>query len=420
MKKILLALSFACVFSEVSSALTVKDVSAHARYPWQSVIDVDFTVSDAKASDLFKVSISAKYANGTTNLYARTFVSEPICARGVNRVSWDVGADYPGLKVDDIQVAVTLAPINIDTLDVYMVIDLSSGPNSSRYPVNYTFTPPVLVPTNDLVACAADPNRTTKLWLKRVKSNVFPLDGCDSDLDGDMLIRVSPYYASIFEITQKQWNLVMDTWPSKFTNVLYRAARPVEMITLENIIGNTTWPDSKDISDNSFIGKLRFRTGLSTLNITTEAQQESACRAGNRNTSYGVPMRYKIPASRYNNYNYNEGPEEGTAIVGSYGANKWGFYDCCGNVNELCLDSYVSLTPLLNFYREKYPQQDIETDPVLDPLGPANTENGEAKNHVLRGGAWDNTSCLTYTRAEFKYDAAGSARVGIRIAVSAE
>lgn len=419
MKRIF-AFAFTAAVVCTAGAHTVEVVSANARSPWNSILDVDFKIDGAAAGDLFKVEVSAKYGNGQKNLFARTYVSEPVCGRGANRVSWNIGADYPDLKTDDLQVAVTASPMNVDSLDVYMVIDLSSGPESKRYPVSYTFTAPTLVPTNDLVACAADPNRTTKLWLKRVKSNVFPLDGCDSDLDGDMLIRVSPYYASIFEITQKQWNLVMDTWPSKFTNVLYRAARPVEMITLENIIGNTTWPDSKDISDNSFIGKLRFRTGLSTLNITTEAQQESACRAGNRNTSYGVPMRYKISSSRYDNYNYNEGPEEGTAIVGSYGANKWGFYDCCGNVNELCLDSYVTLTSLLNFYREKYPQQDIETDPVLDPLGPANTENGKAKNHVLRGGAWDNTSCLTYTRAEFKYDAAGSSRVGIRIVVSAE
>ena len=90
-------------------------------------------------------------------------------------MSWDIGADYPGLNVDDLQVAVTVAPVNpakVDALDVYMVIDLSSGPNSPRYPVYYTLTPPVLVPTNDLVACAADPNQQ---WRRMVQGQAFTL-----------------------------------------------------------------------------------------------------------------------------------------------------------------------------------------------------------------------------------------------------
>ena len=423
MKNSIMFLFAACAIAGTARALTVTDVSAHARYPWQSVIDVDFTVSDSKASDLFKVGLSATCDKGAKKLYARTFLSEPLCGYGRSRMSWDVGADYPGLKVDDLQVAVTVAPVNpakIDVLDVYMVIDLSSGPNSPRYPVYYTLTPPVLVPTNDLVACAADPNRTTKLWLKRVKSGEFPLDGCDSDLDGDMAMKVSPYYLSIFEVTQKQWNLVMDTWPSGFSNETYRSARPVEKITLKDIIGHANWPDNMEVMQDSFVGRVRAKTGLSTFNISTEAQQECACRAGTRASSYGVAIRSKIPKSEYNEYDYTEGPDKGTAIVGSFGANKWGFYDCCGNVNELCLDSYLGLADLLAFYRSKYPGQDITTEPVCDPLGPPNSNNGKARNHVLRGGAWDNTTCATYSRGEFTYDTSGSTRVGIRVAVSPE
>ena len=414
MKKILLALSFACVFSEVSSALTVKDVSAHARYPWQSVIDVDFTVSDAKASDLFKVSISAKYANGTTNLYARTFVSEPICARGVNRVSWDVGADYPGLKVDDIQVAVTLAPINIDSLDVYMVIDLSSGPNSSRYPVNYTFTPPVLVPTNDLVACAADPNRTTKLWLKRVKESEFKFGGTDSNKNGIFTVRLSPYYIGVFELTQKQWALVMNAWPSKWANETYRAARPVETVDYEDVIGHNNWPNSKEVAAESFVGRMRARTGLSTFNLPTEAQWECACRSGRSGS---------VPANEDNaRYEKNNGdikdlmgdPNNGTAIVGSYNANPWGFYDFNGNVLEMCLDAYASDADLKVLYEG--------LDPVIDPIGPA--VNSTARYHATRGGYYDNSHLLAsaYYRAYGVSTITGMRdhRIGLRVAVSPE
>ena len=191
---------------------------------------------------------------------------------------------------------------------------------------------------------------------------------------------------------------------------------------LKDIIGHANWPDSKEVSEQSFVGRVRSRSGLASFNITTEAQQESACRAGRRESSYGVAIRNKIASATYNKYDYNEGPEEGTAIVGMFGANKWGFYDCCGNVNELCLDSYLSYkTPsfeLLAYYRGKYPEQDIAVVPVVDPLGPPNNSNGTSRNHVLRGGAWDETTCATYSRSEFKYDNKGSTRVGIRVAVS--
>ena len=56
MKNSIMFLFAACAIAGTAQALTVSDVSAHARYPWQNVIDVDFTVSDSKASDLFKVA----------------------------------------------------------------------------------------------------------------------------------------------------------------------------------------------------------------------------------------------------------------------------------------------------------------------------------------------------------------------------
>lgn len=413
MKRIF-AFAFTAAVVCTAGAHTVEVVSANARSPWNSILDVDFKIDGAAAGDLFKVEVSAKYGNGQKNLFARTYVSEPVCGRGANRVSWNIGADYPDLKTDDLQVAVTASPMNVDSLDVYMVIDLSSGPESKRYPVSYTFTAPTLVPTNDLVACAADPNRTTKLWLKRVKESEFKFGGTDGNKNGIFTVRLSPYYIGVFELTQKQWALVMNAWPSKWANETYRAARPVETVDYEDVIGHNNWPNSKEVAAESFVGRMRARTGLSTFNLPTEAQWECACRSGRSGS---------VPANEDNaRYEKNNGdikdlmgdPNNGTAIVGSYNANPWGFYDFNGNVLEMCLDAYASDADLKVLYEG--------LDPVIDPIGPA--VNSTARYHATRGGYYDNSHLLAsaYYRAYGVSTITGMRdhRIGLRVAVSPE
>jgi len=296
-----------------------------------------------------------------------------------------------------------------------MVIDLSSGPNSARYPVRYTTTAPTLVPTNDLVACAADPNRTTKLWLKRIKANTFNFYGRDSNSAGIFAVHLSPFYIGVFELTQMQYALVMDAWPSEMTNVTYRAARPVTNVNYEDVIGHNNWPDNRVMGENSYIAKMRARTGLSTFSLPTEAQWESACRVGDNTTVQikNTTGRYKFPSAT----TYNEGPDEAaTAIVGSYLVNGWGLYDMLGNVWEMCLDAYASNEDLVVLYEGQ--------NPVEDPVGPG--VNSTAKYHATRGGGWYNSEagyCNCYRRDwGKKSDTTGNRHkgVGFRVAVSPE
>lgn len=386
------SLSFAfafCALAFSTEAITITDVTASSRFPWKAVLDVDFTIGDADVGDLFRVEVTAKYAQGAKKIFARTYVTEPICGRGRNRVSWDVGTDYPDIKVQDLQVSVTVHPMNADASDVYMVIDLSSGPESRRYPVRYTFTPPALVPTNDLVACASDPCRTTQMWFKRLPGYDFGFGATTSNAQGDFMVRLTPYYIGIFEITQKQWAQVMGTWPSKFTNVTYRAARPVENINYKDILGHAEYPVDKTVTLDSFVGRMRERTGIDAFNLPTEAQWEGACRAGStktRNDDFKESdIRFKLSSS---NLTYNEDPSQGTAIVGMYKANKWGLYDMYGNVAEMCLDAYASTSVLKEYYAELYG----EGNPALNPTGPATLNSSKARYHALRGGFWFNSS----------------------------
>ena len=384
-----LGLAFAfCALAFSAEAVTVTDVTAASRFPWKAVLDVDFTIGDAAVADLFRVEVAARYAEGGKKLFARTYVSEPVCGRGRNRVSWDVGADYPDIKVQDLQIAVTVHPMNADAGDVYMVIDLSSGPESTRYPVRYTFTPPALVPTNDLVACASDPCRTTQMWFKRLPGYEFPFGGSDKHPEGDFKVCLSSYYMAIFEVTQKQWAQVMGTWPSKFTNATYRAARPVENINYEDAIGHNKYPVDKTVKPESFVGKMRARTGIEAFNLPTEAQWEGACRAGYKNTFNSdfsaSDLRYKLSSS---GLTYDEDITQGTTLVGTLKPNKWGLYNMYDNVMEMCLDAYADVSVLKELYATKYG----EGNPAVNPTGPDITNTTERK-HSTRGGCWYNSS----------------------------
>ena len=148
------------------------------------------------------------------------------------------------------------------------------------------------------------------------------------------------YYMGKYEVTQEQWEGVMDYNPS----ITKGARLPVTGVS---------WEDCQE-----FIKKLNAKTSGDYM-LPTEAEWEYACRAG---TTTAHSVGNSITKADAN----IDGP--GTKAVGSYNPNAFGLYDLHGKVWEWCEDWYG----------------DYPVEAVTDPKGPT-----AGKYRVLRGGSFD-------------------------------
>ena len=236
------------------------------------------------------------------------------------------------------------------------------------------------------------------------------------------------YYIGVYQVTQAQWDLIQPSRlaPSYFNNAADRAMRPVEQVCyneIRNAANSTTadtaydWP--ADPNPNSFLGKLRTKSGLD-FDLPSEAQWEFAARAGNGDTKWGdgsgilngdsdanlnLLGRYERDGGKvqngtsYANPAQSCGATNGTAIVGSYLPNAWGLYDMHGNVWEWCLDWYAD---------------DITAHGGkvnIDPATPANTLSGASGAYrVNRGGSWNYAA--GYCRSAYRFNFTPTSRNG--------
>jgi formylglycine-generating enzyme required for sulfatase activity len=289
----------------------------------------------------------------------------------------------------------------------YIVVDISGGTSAVSYAVTYL----AAVPPGGWT----DEHKTTKLVLRRIPATTpdFTMGGRSTDYPGasdrglHQVTLTKDFYIGVFEVTQRQWELVMGNKPSYFNNANDYQTRPVEQVSYYEIRENPlpvnsqsskgseispNWPATNAVHADSFMGKLRDKTGLTGFDLPTEAQWEYACRAGTTtalNSGYNLtstksdPRMAEVGRYWYNGgsgYTQNGDTSVATAKVGTYQANQWGLYDMHGNVWEWCLDWYGD-----------YPGT------VSDPKGPPSGQYGS--DRVRRAGGWDadaGGSCSAY------------------------
>ena len=329
----------------MAANLRIEDVRATPVAPWGRIV-VDYTVAGDLATDIPCCVAAVTASNRTTGtVYASVATrGETSLALGKHRIWWNVGT--AGLREAAEAVDVRVSYVS----PTYCVIDLSDGPNAVVYPSFYLPEVPL--------ESWPDEYKTTKLVLRYIPAGTFVM-GSDQTTESHRVTLTRPFYMGVFEVTQKQWELVMGSWPSSFRGS--GDTYPAYNISYNDIRGSSSgarWPASATVDASSFLGRLRAKTGLD-FDLPTEAQWEYACRAGTTTTYYwGDSMD-----GAYAWYFSNSG--SATYPVGTKLPNAWGLYDMSGNVWEWCRDWYGTLA--------------YGTDPEGSASG---------SNRVRRGGSW--------------------------------
>ena len=272
---------------------------------------------------------------------------------------------------------------------LYCIIDLSAGPTATNYPVSYLAAEPK--------GGWTDEYKTTKLVLRRIEPGTFIM-GEDQTNESHRVTITKPFYIGVFEVTQKQYELVAGEKPSKHKG----DTRPVETVSYKTIRGSkegVLWPISPALDTYSFLGKFSARTGLE-FDLPTEAQWEYACRAGTTSKfNNGGDSMKKDMAKKLGRNKASGGQLEHHAVVGSYLPNAWGLYDMHGNVIEWCRDRCGKLS--------------YGTDPKGSSEGsPLDT------GRTWRGGGWNTfeVGCASFYRIACRPHGK-SDQVGFRLAL---
>ena len=271
---------------------------------------------------------------------------------------------------------------------LYMVIDLSGGTTASSFPISYLDAVPA--------GGWTDEYKTTKLVMRRIEPGTFVM-GCTSDEVGfwgdDALNAVctvtltKPYYIGVFQVTQRQYELVTGKTPSYYSG----STRPVETVSYDILRGTdkgSQWPQSSEVDSGTFMAVIRQKTAINTFDLPTDAQWEYACRAGTTTAlNNGTNLQDEFEDSELDKLAQYRYRGTGTSVVGSYLPNAWGLYDMHGNVWEWCLDWYGHGDGV----------------PMVDPVGPTQPIDWSDPARVFRGGAHnrDARECRSGHRAAY-------------------
>ncbi|MDR2870514.1 MAG: SUMF1/EgtB/PvdO family nonheme iron enzyme [Deferribacteraceae bacterium] len=233
-----------------------------------------------------------------------------------------------------------------------------------------------------------------------VKGGIFRMGSDSRDAEKPIhYARVTSFYMSKYEVTQKEWLEIMGTNPSDWKDDDFP-------------VGNVSWHDALE-----YCNKRSLKEGLTPAykdvageivcdfkangyRLPTEAEWEYAARGGiNGNAEYLYSGSSDAHEVSWNSANSQIGKGYPQAhAVGTKAANSLGLYDMSGNVAEWCWDWY----------------RPYSSEAQMDPEGP-----DTGRERVIRGGNYASDGYSL--RPAYRYGVSPANRFhGLRLVVGIE
>lgn len=200
--------------------------------------------------------------------------------------------------------------------------------------------------------------------------------GLESDEAPTHQVTLSSFQISKYEVTQREWEEVMGSNPSRFNT---SAMLPVESVS---------WDDCK-----KFISKLNAITGQN-FRLPTEAEWEYAARGGRKSKIYKFSGSNFIDDIAW----YRDNSDNKTHPVGTKQPNELGLYDMTGNIGEWCQDWYNSYNSIAQ----------------TNPTGPVSSSTS---SRVYRGNNWRSAASICHvSNRDYASPSFSSDKIGLRLA----
>ena len=375
---------------ENNGGFAISEVTVKSRQPWQNYVDVDFTLTAPAGREIELVEMEVAASNGFDRVtLADTSLHAPLAKHGRNRFIWNAGTSYSGATLGKVRFYLAVASTNAQK-GLYFTVNLRTG-ERNWYPAAFSNRVNALFYTGEFMPFRYIPSTVSQTWKELAGTNTFVIGSPDDEIwksEGDFsrekqreVKLTHGFWLGVFPVSVPQWEAFGSTAPNNPGTADY----VVNETTYEKVRGTDKlssgfcFPVTTNVAPNSYIGRLRTKTGLG-FDLPTEYQWEYACRAGETNAYWWAP-------TTVTNYTMTGNPgATRTRLLGTKKPNRWGLYDMVG-----CVHNWTT-----TLGRKSNSTSESEVHVYADD--PASDANGILVDPVGCTPTYDNTTLYRVTR----------------------